>query len=117
MAYTPEQIAAAQAAMPDSIPASNPGAPALLPTAPAPSTINSPSASSTTAKSEWDDDSTPSAGMPTAPMAPGIDKSPVGTDINSTLAAHTNILQQILLASENNVSVNKDILKYARNST
>ena len=88
-----------------------------VPTAPVPSTINSPSASSTKSNSEWDDNSSPSAGMPSAPMAPGIDKSPVGTDINSTLAAHTNILQQILLASENNVSVNKDILKYARNST
>ena len=87
-----------------------------VPTAPAPSVINSPSAVPVTQKSEWDDNS-PSAGMPSAPMAPGIDKSPIGNDINSTLAAHTNILQQILLASENNVSVNKDILKYARNST
>ena len=87
-----------------------------IPKSPAPSTIDSPSA--VPAKpSEWDNSSPASAGMPTTPTAPGIDKSPVSTDINSTLAAHTNVLQQILLATENNVSVNKDILKYARNST
>jgi len=83
---------------------------------PAPSTINSPSAVPVTPQSE-SNNSAPSAGMPATPMAPGIDKSPSSADISNALAAHTNILQQILQASADNVSVNKDILMYARNST
>lgn len=84
---------------------------------PAPSTINSPSAVPVTPTSEWDNNTTPSTGMPTAPMAPSMDKSKAGPDINSILTAQTNLLEQIRLASVKSVEVNENILKYTRNRT
>ena len=81
---------------------------------PTASTINSPSAVPADPESVNNTSSTPATG---APRKPGIDKTPSGNDINSTLVSQTNLLQQILLASETNVSVSRDILKYARNRT
>jgi hypothetical protein len=78
------------------------------------STINSPSAVSVEPQNA---DTSSSASNPSTPVSPGIEKTPANTDINSTLAYQANLLAQILLASENNVSVNKDILKYTRNRT
>ena len=45
-----------------------------------------------------------------------IEKSPQPSDINNILNNHTNLLTQLLVSSNSLVSVNKDILKYARNS-
>ena len=84
---------------------------------PARSTISSPSASKSSSNSEWDDDSTPSAGMPTIPMAPGIEKTRSGSDINNTLVAQNNLLEQIRLAAVKQVETSESILKYTRNKT
>lgn len=83
---------------------------------PAPSTISSPSA--VPANSQAKNDAAGAKTSPSAsPVGPGIEKAPVSVDINSTLTYQSNLLAQILQASENLISVNKDILRYTRNQT
>lgn len=87
-----------------------------VPKTPAPSTINSPSA--VPANSQAKNDAAGAKTSPSAsPVGPGIEKAPVSVDINSTLTYQSNLLAQILQASENLISVNKDILRYTRNQT
>lgn len=83
-----------------------------IPKNPAPSTIDSPSAVPAKSAANNNLPNTTNAQLPaTAPKSNNPSASP---DISSTLTAQTNLLQQILLALENNVSVSKDILKYSR---
>jgi hypothetical protein len=77
------------------------------------STINSPSAVSA------NPDNVSSTGSPSrAPsqqIGPGLEKPPATSDINSVLTYQSSILEQLLLSTNNNLSVNKDILRYAKN--
>jgi hypothetical protein len=85
-----------------------------VPKTPAPSTIASPSAvpaNPAAAPVDSNAKSTPA----NAPVGPGIEKSPVSIDINSTLTYQSNLLAQILEGTKSLVSVNKDILRYTRN--
>lgn len=85
-----------------------------IPKSPAATTINSPSAvpaeppTSDTSKSN----ETPASGTTVA----GIDRPGKGADINSLLVNQGLLLEQILMGTNSLVSVNKDILMYARNS-
>ena len=47
----------------------------------------------------------------------GIEKPVLDTGINSMLGYQSSLLEQILQSTQNLVSVNKDILKYARVNT
>ena len=83
-----------------------------VPKNPTPSTVDSPSAVPAKSVANSNLPNTTNAQLPaTAPKSNNPSSSP---DISSTLTAQTNLLQQILLALENNVSVSKDILKYSR---
>lgn len=83
-----------------------------VPKDPRPSTIESPSAVTPLPKADTANISkTP---VPNTPIGPGIEKPPNNSDINNVLAFQSSLLEQILLSSNNLVSVNKDILKYTR---
>jgi len=82
-----------------------------VPTAPKPSTLNSPSQVST-AKDSAGEQST--AKDPTKPLGAGIEKPAPEASINTALGYQSSLLEQLLLSTNNLVSVNKDILKYAR---
>jgi hypothetical protein len=93
-----------------------PAAPAMsIPKAPAASTIESPSAVPAEAPvpGKSTDKSTATA---TAATSNGIDRQGKKDDINSLLVNQGLLLEQILTGTNQLVSVNKDILKYARNS-
>jgi hypothetical protein len=83
-----------------------------VPTTPALSTVNSPAAITP----EGD----PKAKRPGVPetaesiMGPVMDKPDGNKDINTVLRHSSDILEAILLASNQLVEVNKDILKYSR---
>jgi len=83
-----------------------------VPTTPALSTVNSPAAITP----EGD----PKAKRPTVPetaesiMGPVMDKPDGNKDINTVLRHSSDVLEAILLASNQLVEVNKDILKYSR---
>ena len=51
---------------------------------------------------------------PTKSAAAGIEKAPSNTNIDSMLSYQNSLLEQLLLSTNNLVSVNKDILKYTR---
>lgn len=51
-----------------------------------------------------------------AASAPGIDRPGKNSDINTLLSQQSMILEQILIGTNNLVSVNKDILRYTRNN-
>lgn len=86
-----------------------------IPKNPASSTINSPSAVPAD-PTKVNSDIAPEAPEPTsAAVGSGIEKPPRTSDINSLLSYQSTILEQILLGTNNMVSVNKDILKYSKN--
>lgn len=58
----------------------------------------------------------PSAERTSTLSAPGIDKPGKGADINTLLSHQSLLLEQILIGTNSLVSVNKDILRYARNT-
>ena len=72
-----------------------------VPTAPVPSTINSPSASSTKSNSEWDDNSSPSAGTYTPTLTCDIPNSglPAKTMIKTVTITVNNVTMQQTLCS------------------
>lgn len=86
-----------------------------VPTAPMASTINSPSAVSTPQP-------VPEVSAGTLPQdmsrssGPAIPKPAVDADINNLLSYQGSILEKILMSTNDLVSVNKDLLRYARNS-
>jgi len=86
-----------------------------VPKAPAATTISSPSTVTTSA-----DGSPGNAAMPTSTVSSvlptGIKKPDKNSDINNLLTYQGSLLEQILLSTNSLVSVNKDILRYARNS-
>ena len=86
-----------------------------VPKNPAPSTLNSPSAVPAPPASQSTSNQV-ATNSPSTATVPDASKTSITADINKTLAEHTNILAQMLIVLESNVSVNKDILKYARNS-
>lgn len=51
---------------------------------------------------------------PSKPVGAGIEKPPTDTSINTVLGYQSSLLEQLLLSTNNLVSVNKDILKYTR---
>ena len=84
-----------------------------VPKNPTPSTIDSPSATKTSGP---DDASTrTSAPTPITASPPGKEKSTDNADINSLMASHNTLLEQLLSAMHSSVSVNKDILRYTKN--
>jgi hypothetical protein len=86
-----------------------------VPKNPSPSTINSPSAvPATPANTQADTTSPVAAETSQAAVGSGIEKPPRTSDINSLLTYQSAILEQILNASNNLVSVNRDILKYSK---
>jgi len=85
---------------------SNPSSPKL-------STLDSPSKVSTDSKPGTQSEV---AAEPTRPGA-GIEKTAADGSINTALGYQSSILEQILLSTNSLVSVNKDILKYARVNT
>lgn len=84
-----------------------------VPTTPAPSTINSPSAVSapqpvpTTTQGNLPEDGSRSGG-------PAIPKPPANADINNLLSYQNSTLERILLSMNDLVSVNKDIRQFVR---
>ena len=84
-----------------------------VPKAPAPTTIASPSAEGNTPTPA---ESTSTEPVPTTPgvSLPGLDRPAKTADINNLLSYQGSLLEQILLSTNNLVSVNKDILRHAR---
>lgn len=79
------------------------------------STVAAPAATSETEKVPTPVDS-PSVG--TTPVNTTVKPTPsANSDINTQIAFQSSVLQQILLSTNNLVSVNKDILKYTRISS
>ena len=83
------------------------------PSSPKLSTLDSPSKVSTDSKPGTQSEV---AAEPTRPGA-GIEKTAADGSINTALGYQSSILEQILLSTNSLVSVNKDILKYARVNT
>jgi hypothetical protein len=87
-----------------------------VPTAPMASTINSPSAVSTPQpKPDSSADIEPPDGSRTG--GPAIPRPGANADINNLLSYQGSVLERILLSTNDLVSVNKDILRYARNQS
>lgn len=85
-----------------------------IPKAPAASTINSPSA--VPANSEAvSTDTAPAATERQIPSGTGIEKPSSKSDINNILVYQSSLLEQILSANKDSVSVGKDIVRYMRN--
>jgi len=82
---------------------------------PAPSTVNSPSATSP-APNNTAEPNAPSAPVPVASgsTGSGIEKPSANADINSLIAHQNAVLEQILIGTRDLVSVNKDILTTSR---
>jgi hypothetical protein len=78
---------------------------------PKPSTLDSPSTVSTKAE-ETSDQAKPKE--QTKASGAGNEKAAPDSSINTALGYQSSLLEQILLSTNNMVSVNKDILKYAR---
>ena len=94
-----------------SLPAATPTTGVSAPETPKSSTLESPSAVSTD-KTVAGDQAT---GKEAAPAnSAGIEKAAPGDSINTALGYQSSLLEQLLLSMQNSVSVNKDILKYAR---
>lgn len=96
------------------ISAVSPSAPASsavsVPKTPSSTTIDSPSAK----KSGDKQPASPAAENPSTPVGAGIEKPPAKADINSMMSFQNSLLEQLLLSTNNLVSVNKDILKYTK---
>lgn len=75
------------------------------------STLNSPSAVSTNPNVGGEQ---ATAKEPIQPNAAGIEKPAPESSINTALGYQSSLLEQLLLSTNNLVSVNKDILKYSR---
>jgi hypothetical protein len=84
-----------------------------VPKTPAPSTINSPSASPTTAPNTPDTSSSQSTDTP-ASSSSAIEKPSNNSNINSLLSYQSSIMEQLLQTSTTLLSVNRDILKFTR---
>jgi len=83
------------------------------PKAPMASTVNSPSAISTTAPEA--PPAVPGKSIESVDSGvTGIEKPAMTTDINNLLGYQSSLLEQILVSTNNLVSVNQDILRYAR---
>jgi hypothetical protein len=82
---------------------------------PVATTINSPSRVSTTPAVDGEQQAQPAE--KTKATTTGIEKPVLDTGINSMLGYQSSLLEQILQSTQNLVSVNKDILKYARVNT
>jgi hypothetical protein len=78
------------------------------PTSPRLTTVSSPSATPAVG-------ATPPSSDSSIPSKPGIEKAADKTDINSVIAYQSSVLEQILLSTNNLVSVNKDILRASKN--
>jgi len=87
-----------------------------VPTAPMASTINSPSAVSTPQPKP---DSSAGIEPPDGSRSggPAIPRPGENADINNLLGYQASVLERILLSTNDLVSVNKDILRYARNQS
>lgn len=83
-------------------------------TTPKTSSINSPSTSDETVETE-----APSAPVMDEPLktAGGIKQPSSGSDINTAIAFQSSLLEQLLLSTNNLVSINKDILRATKNQT
>lgn len=81
-----------------------------VPKNPAPSTIASPSAKPATPAAE-----NSTTAVATSSASPAKENTSSQSEINSILAFQTGVLEQILEALSNSVSVNKDILRYTKN--
>jgi hypothetical protein len=79
------------------------------PTSPRLTTVSSPSATPAAAGLS------PPSSDSSIPSKPGIEKAADKTDINSVIAYQSSVLEQILLSTNNLVSVNKDILRASKN--
>jgi len=86
-----------------------------VPKAPMASTINSPSAVSADPTKTPADTAPPAGTEPSKATGSGIEKPAETSDINNLLSYQSTILEQILLSTNSLVSVNKDILRSARN--
>jgi len=84
----------------------------ISPSTPKPSTIDSPSADSSLNNGEEDSNKLKSTRDDTS--AATTNKSSQTNEVNSTLTYQTSVLTQILEASQNLVSVNREILKFTR---
>lgn len=84
-----------------------------VPKDPAPSTIESPSAKPAKEPSKTSE-TAPNVSDPITSTPPGLDTNAGSNDINNLLAFQNSVLEQILLSTNNSISVNKDILKYTR---
>jgi len=82
-------------------------------TTPKSSTLNSPS--QVTTKDAGSPQSVPKD--PSKPLGAGKEKEAPESSINTSLSYQSSVLEQILLSTNNLVSVNKDILKYVRVQT
>jgi len=84
-----------------------------VPKDPAPSTIESPSAkpAKVTEKSA---ETAPDVSDPKTSTPAGLDTNAGSNDINNLLTFQSSVLQQILLSTQDVVSINRDILKFTR---
>lgn len=88
-----------------------------VPKAPAPSTIQSPSAVPANPQSTRNSQAGAAAPDPTAPIGPGIEKPAKTSDINSLITFQNSLMQQLIEGTRTLISINRDILKYTRNQT
>jgi hypothetical protein len=96
-----------------SLPAARPTSGPSASATPKSSTLNSPSAVSTDPAVGGDQ----SVGKEQSlPASTGTERGQANDGINTALGYQSSLLEQLLLSTNNLVSVNKDILKYARNS-
>ena len=93
-----------------SLPAPSPTSGSSASAAPKNTTVNSPSAS--TPSTNNDNQATVKDAI--LPNSTGIEKSSPDSNINTAMSLQSALLEQILSSTNNLVSVNKDILKYAR---
>jgi hypothetical protein len=94
-----------------SLPAPTSTAGVSTPNTPKASELNSPSQVST-AEGSKGEQATPKESIQA--NGAGIEKTSADTGINTALGYQSSLLEQLLLSTNNLVSVNKDILKYAR---
>lgn len=94
-----------------SLPVATPTTGVTTPNTPKASELNSPSQVST-AEGSKGEQATPKENSQA--HSAGIEKTSADTGINTSLSYQSSLLEQLLLSTNNLVSVNKDILKYAR---
>lgn len=96
-----------------SLPAAKPTSGPSASASPTASTLNSPSAVSTDPAVGGDQSTGKEQSLP---ASSGTERGQANDGINTALGYQSSLLEQLLLSTNNLVSVNKDILKYARNS-